>query len=64
MSANSHKRTFSGAPEVQKRVYGKPPLNVHILNLTRKTLGKFVNQVHEQAAAANSATAAEEAGPP
>ncbi len=64
MSASSHKRKFSGAPEVQNRVYGKPPLNVHIPNSTRKTLGKFGNQVHEQAAAANSATAAEEAGPP
>ena len=64
MSANSHKRTSSGASEVQNRVYGNPPLNVHTDNLTRKTLGKFVNQVHEQAAAANSATTAEEAGPP
>ncbi len=26
MSAISHKRTFSGAPEVQNRLYGKPPL--------------------------------------
>ncbi len=64
MSANSHKRTSSGASEVQNRVYGKPPLDVHIPNLTRKTLGKIVNQVHEQAAAATSATTAEEAGPP
>ncbi len=64
MSAFSHKRTFSGASEVQNRVYGKPPLDVHIPNLTRKTLGKVVNQVHEPAAAANSATAAEEVGSP
>ena len=30
MSANSHKRTSSGASEVQNRVYGKPPIPPYV----------------------------------